>query len=311
MLELDGLKAWFEDNANRVNTDKQGCYWVLKRNGTKTVFNNTEVGELTPSWEMLERYVYDQARQGARSLNVQFRMNPKDRYGYDYEVHIPYSANPAPQPAAVSGLPGTPGTAPAAFPGIGQLYEARMEERVQAMQDRYEAKLEAIKAQHENEKRLNELEDHIVALAESKKTSFDKLIEALEERPQVVDKLLGAVTPAVQGFLSRLTPAQAQIAVHGTPAGVNVPPPQSAAPQDDAEGEEESGIDFNPAIQATAVLAQAGFPHPELVISSLADSAIRFSQAGFSNPAELITSLVQFAETNPEMARGMLKQLSN
>jgi hypothetical protein len=161
------------------------------------------------------------------------------------------------------------------------------------------------------EKRLQELEDHIVALAEAKKSSFDRLLEALEERPQVVDKVLGTLAPAIQGFLGRMVPAQPQIAVQGTPRGMAVPPPhQEEAAADELEEEPGGGgVDFNPAIQATAVLAQAGFSSPELLVESFADAAIRFRQAGFEDPAQLIQSLVQFAEGNPDMARSLLTQL--
>lgn len=306
-MDLTGLKNWFEDNVTRINTDKQGAYWVLKRDHGKTIFNNTTISEPAESWAMLERYVYDQAQNGARSLEVHFKLAPKDRQGYAYPIVIPYNQQMQQQAANIGGLPSAGYSA-----GIGDLYERRMEERQQALIEKYENKLEAMQRDFENRRKLEELEDHIMAMREEKKTTVDRIVESLEERPQIADKIIGAIAPAIQGLLGNMVPARAQVSVSG-PIGTSQVPAGEADGIEHMEGEDpppqQQAVDFNAPIQATINLMQAGFPDAPEAVMRLSGAAQLMQQLGYEDPVGVIEDIAKFARDNPAMANSLIAQL--
>lgn len=311
-MDLQGLEKWFHDNAKRINTDKQGAYWQLRRDGNRMVFMNNTVGEVAESWELLEYYVRDQLQQGAKMLKVYYKNEPRAKNEVEYMIKTPAYGAPGSQQQGQAAIAG-PGSG-YLTPQIGQLYEERMADKVQAMQERYEAKLQALEAKYENERRLQELEDHIHAIREEKKTAFDRLMEALEERPAITDKVIGALAPAIQGVLLNLTPARAQVAVQGAPHGAAVPAPQAQnAEAVRMEGQEESvqgtQMDFNASSQAMINLAQAGFPEAGEDLLRLSDCAMVLKQLGYENPVETFEALTKYARENPEMAKNILSNL--
>ena len=311
-MDLQGLNRWFHDNAKRINTDKQGAYWQLRRDGNRLVFSNVHVGEVQESWELLEYYVNDQLQQGAKMLKVYYRNEPKARAEVEYMIKTPGYGSPA-QPQgqnAIGGLGYGSGA-------IGDLYEQRIQEKERALIDRYEAKIEAITQQHANEKRMEELEDHLNAIREEKKTSFDRLMEALEDRPEITDKVVGALAPAIQGVLTSFVPARAQVAVQGPVATANVPPAQQpneaeeAGPKGQDTPEQPPALDFNASSQALINLTQAGFPAGGDDLLRLADCVQVLKALGYDDPVGTFESLTKYARNNPETARSILSNLEN
>lgn len=139
-------------------------------------------------------------------------------------------------------------------------------------------------------------------------------MEALEERPAITDKVIGALAPAIQGVLLNLTPARAQVAVQGAPQGAAVPAPPATNTEDTGtEGQEENvqppQMDFNASSQALINLAQAGFPEAGDDLLRLSDCVLVLRQLGYSNPVETFEALTKYARENPEMAKNILSNL--
>lgn len=316
-MDLQGLDKWFHDNAKRINTDKQGAYWQLRRDGNQMVFNNNHVGEVSESWELLEWYVNDQLRQGAKMLKVYYKNEPKAKNDVQYMIKTAqYGAPPAQHQQGQAGIGGLPGYA---SPQIGELYQQLASKEVEALREKYESQIAAIEQQHKTERQLEALEDQIHAVREEKKTSFDRLMEALEERPAITDKIVGALAPAIQGVLTGLIPARAQVAVQGPISTASVPAPQQAPTQthdmDDIgiEGQQVNAqpthLDFNASSQALITLTQAGFPNAGDDILRLAECVKVLKSLGYDDPVGTFESLTIYARENPDMAKSILSNL--
>lgn len=317
MMDLRGLEDWFFANTKRVSTQSQGAYWTLRRDHGRTVYTNLEVEDPQESFRMLCDYIENQALNGAREFEVWFKLSKTDPTKTSFIVRVPYGytgAKGVSEGGGAAGIHGLPATSPA----IGQLMEQRMNERLDAQKREFELQLERLREHHENEKRFQELEGHLAAIIENKKSFTDKLIERLEEQPRVLEKLLDAVGPGIRGVVSQLFPqvgvagAQALHEVPGQPLDLSTGNHNTmdtpAQAQDNQGG---GGIDFNPAIQAFLNLHQAGFPDAAGDILRLSDAAARLVQVeGFEDdPAGVLEKVVRFAENNPGQAKMILGQL--
>lgn len=320
MLDLRGLEDWFFNNTKRISTTQQGPYWTLRRDHGRTVYTNLEVDDPQESYRMLCDYIENQALNGAREFEVWFKLSKTDPSKTSFVIRVPYGyqGKSGDSAAAVAGLYGLP--SPAASPAIGQLMEQRMNERLEAQQREFQMQLDRLREQHENEKRFGELEGSLQAMIESKKTFADKLIERLEEQPQVLEKLIDAIGPGIRGVVSQLFP---QVGVAGAQFRSEVP----AAPLDlssrstihknmehreqPASDDSQPGIDFNPAIQAFLNLHQAGFPDAAGDILRLSGAAASLAQVeGFEDdPVGVIEAVVNFVTSNPGQAKMLLGQL--
>lgn len=319
MLDLRGLEDWFFNNTKRISTQSQGAYWTLRRDHGRTVYTNLEVEDPQESFRMLCNYIENQALNGAREFEVWFKLSKTDPTKTSFVIQVPYGytgAKSADQ--AGTGIHGLPA---AASPAIGQLMEQRMNERLEAQKREFQLQLDRIREQHENEKRFSELEGSLQAMIETKKTFADKLIERLEEQPQVLEKLIDAIGPGIRGVVSQIFP---QVGVAGAQFRSEVP----AAPldlsssrhntnnnmeqqQQPAGQDSQPGIDFNPAIQAFLNLHQAGFPDAGGDILRLTGAAADLAQVeGFEDdPVGVIEAVVNFVTSNPGQAKMLLGQL--
>lgn len=311
-MDLRGLEDWFFNNTKRISTQSQGAYWTLRRDHGRTVYTNLEVEDPQESFRMLCDYMENQALNGAREFEIWFKLSKTDPTKTSFIVRVPYGIagrSAGDQAAGISGLPIS------TSPAIGQLMEQRMEERLSAQKREYDLQIDRLKEQFENQKRFEELEGHLQSIAEAKKSFADKLLERLEEQPQILEKLLDTIGPGVRGIVSQLFP---QVGVAGAQSIQEVPGRPldlSSIPEDtpdkmDEISESQPGMDFNPAIQAFINLHQSGFPDAAGDILRLADTAVALSQVeGFSDPVAVLEKVAIFARNNPEQARLLLGQL--
>lgn len=319
MLDLRGLEDWFFNNTKRISTTQQGPYWTLRRDHGRTVYTNLEVEDPQESFRMLCDYIENQALNGAREFEVWFKLSKTDPTKTSFILRVPYGYTGAKgvNDAGIAGIPGLPASS---SPAIGQLMEQRMNERLDAQKREFQLQLDRMREQHENEKRFGELEGSLQAMIESKKTFADKLIERLEEQPQVLEKLIDAIGPGIRGVVSQLFP---QVGVAGAQFRNEVP----AAPLDlssaantngnmehreqQPAGDSQPGIDFNPAIQAFLNLHHSGFPDAAGDILRLSGAAVELAQVeGFEDdPVGVIEAVVNFVTSNPGQAKMLLGQL--
>ena len=311
-MDLRGLEDWFFNNTKRISTQSQGAYWTLRRDHGRTVYTNLEVEDPQESFRMLCDYIENQALNGAREFEIWFKLSKTDPTKTSFIVRVPYGIagrSAGDQAAGISGLPIS------TSPAIGQLMEQRMEERLSAQKREYDLQIDRLKEQFENQKRFEELEGHLQSIAEAKKSFADKLLERLEEQPQILEKLIDTIGPGVRGIVSQLFP---QVGVAGAQSIQEVPGRPldlSSIPEDtpdkmDERSESQPGMDFNPAIQAFINLHQSGFPDAAGDILRLADTAVTLSQVeGFTDPVAVLEKVAIFARNNPEQARLLLGQL--
>lgn len=278
-MDLQGLKIWFEGCVNA--TKNKNPFWVLKK-GAKIVFSNFTEKDLDNSWHLLEMMVNEQARNGARSLEIICKSSPTDPNPKYWPLEIPYGYSvkdgnkPGTQTAALHGLPSM-------NMNIGEIQRIQKEahqQQLQAERDRAARELADFKRQVEHEKQLEALKGEIAAVKESQQSGIERFFSMLEENSNVC-------APIVQGVMSSFFP---QIQVSGPSSyQQNVPAPDEEAELEgiQEDQDEEQGIDFNPAINAVLIL----------------------HQAGWKNPSDILLRVAQFAVKNPEQAKMLLNQL--
>ena len=304
-MDLQALHKWFFNNVDRINTAAQGAYWTLKRDHGRTVYSNLEVKEPQDSWAMLEQYIMDQARNGARQFEIQFKLYKTDPAKTSWQVQVPYGqqvASAATNNASINGLNG------ANMPAIGQLYHQMMADKVSALEEKHQMQIKALEDKVARDREMERMEEMIEAIQEEKKNRWDKLLDKLEENPTVLAKLLETAGPTIQGVVASFFP---RVAVQGPQELQEVPVNDAEQEHEEAEVPSGSqvGIDFNPAIQALINLQQSGEPDGGDKLLRLVDCYTRLKADGFEDTIGIFEKIVLFASKNPEQANMLLNQL--
>lgn len=283
-MDLLGVKTWFEGCVNA--TKHKNPFWVIRK-GTKIVFSNYTEKDLKTSWELLEMMVNEQARNGARSLEIICKSSSTDPKAKYWTLEIPYgysvrsTNSPNQAPATISGY----GTGGASIGEIQRLQEEKFNQQLTIIEERAARELADFKRDVETKQQMKELQEEIQAVKETQKNGFEKFMDLIDQHSEVC-------TPIIQGVMSSMFP-KVQIAGSTTQS---VPAPELNSTNHEENGDtyetdenesDSDALDFNDAITATLIM----------------------KQAGYENPANILLKVAEFAVKNPEQAKMLLNQL--
>jgi hypothetical protein len=276
-MDFSSLRNWFMMNSEQLNTDSQGAYWTLKRGDRTLIHSNFTIADPEQSWNALQGMMEGEMNYGGREFRVIFKKSPRDAENKcpSRIVTIPFSSSTNQNNTSVA---------------IGSLQQDLLREtfnaRLNAFEEQSRTREENLRKEFEWKNQIRELQEENAALHHSKRTNVDRFFEVLEERPKILNQILG--------IFDRRMPA---IQVSGPEQLQEVPAHGHTDEYEEAREEGNVEIDFNMPIQAYVNLRNAGITD-EASIVRLCDSAIVLKSIGYDDPITIIEKVVAYCQNN-------------